>query len=90
MIQNSNSVRVDKTEIENKKSRINSKAGVSEKASYVTDNSTISGWKNLAVYSFESDEIRSSLSEAEELNLRNIEAFKTIIGNLDQTLADNM
>ena len=90
MIQNSNNIKIDKTDLENKKEQIVSNVGVSEKFSNITDNSTINGWKNLISYTIESDEIRISLNDAEEQNIKNIETYNTIMSGADKTLADKM
>ncbi len=85
-----NQIRIDKTEIDNRSGRINSSKGVELKNDFVSDSSTISGWNNCNSMISESDGIRSSLVNSENLHTLNINLFNGNWSAIDADVANKL
>ena len=83
-------IKIDLTDLEQRKTKISLNVGVSSKTSFIADDSNISGWRNMIDTCLETDEIREELLRTENLHLENIKEFKETWSDVDSTLTDNM
>ena len=87
---NTNNIKIDKADISRRNMMIRAQKGVSMKSYNILEDSDISGQRYLIDECQETDIIRGHLGEAEDILIDNIEAFKKIWSELDQSLADSM
>lgn len=82
-------IKINRNDIENTRSVINSFRGVEFKQQNIVDISTISGWINCINSVPESDNIRGAFSEAEDLHSENIGLLGLIWEEFDESIAKN-